>query len=272
MAVIRINGTDIAYDDVGHGPPVLLIHGLGSNRASWRFQVPALAEHYRVIRLDLRGHGDSGRPRDGFSVPAMSEDTAAFVRALGLDAVHLVGLSLGGMIGFQLAVDHPSLVRSMVIVNSGPEVVAQSFRERRLLATRLVLTRLLGPARLARLVARRLFPHPAQDDLRRELIASVASVDRGSYYALTRAIFGWGVGDRLDQVRCPVLAVTGDRDYTPVERKEAYVRRLADARLVVIPDSGHATPIDRPGPFNECLCDFLAAVTGVGAGMDRSAG
>jgi 3-oxoadipate enol-lactonase len=189
-------------------------------------------------------------------MPELAGDAAALVRALGVAPVHVVGLSLGGLIAFQLAVDHPTLVRSLSIVNSGPAVVPRTAGERFRLGLRVVL----GPARLGRIIAKRLFPRPDQEPYRRELVASMASHDRRAYDLLMRAIVGWSVSDRLDAVRSPVLAVSGDRDYTPVARKEKYVRRLHDARLVVIPESGHATPLDQPAPFNASLLQFLESI------------
>ena len=86
-----------------------------------------------------------------------------------------------------------------------------------------------------------------------------AKNDKRAYLASFDAIVGWGVQERLSRVTCPTLIVTADRDYTPVALKETYVKLLPDARLVVIADSRHATPLDQPERFNQTLLDFLAA-------------
>ena len=255
---IRVNDVDLAYDIAGQGEPVLLIHGLGSGRHDWDTQMAELSTRYRVITYDVRGHGDSGKPRGPYSMVQLAEDAAALIRELALPPVHVVGLSLGGMIAFQLAVDDPELVRSLTIINSGPEVIPRTFRERLTLGTRLVLTRLLGPARLAKLLARRLFPKPEQDMLRRAFIQRMAQNDRRAYLATTRAILGWSVSDRIGQIACPVLVVAAERDYTPIAYKRAYLAKLRKARLEVIMDSGHATPWDQPRALNARLLAFLA--------------
>jgi pimeloyl-ACP methyl ester carboxylesterase len=255
--ITQVNGVGLACEVSGSGEPVLLIHGLGGSRADWRPQLDALSSRYCVVRYDIRGHGESDKPRRSYSLPALANDAAGLIRELGLGAAHVVGLSLGGMIGFQLAVDSPQLVRSLTIVNSMPEVIGRTPREKLKLATRLFLTWLLGPRRLAKLLVRRLFPKPEQEPLRRDFLSRMVGNDRHAYLATTRAIMGWSVADRLPEVRCPVLVVSGDRDYTPVSRKEEYVRRLPDAQLAVIADSGHATPIDRPEEFNQRLLRFL---------------
>jgi pimeloyl-ACP methyl ester carboxylesterase len=255
---LALNGVALACDDEGQGPPVLLLHGLGVDRRSWRLQRAALVGAYRVVSVDLRGHGDSSRVAESYAIPQLAADVAALIEALALPATHVVGLSLGGMVALQLAIDRPELVRSLVIINSGPSVRPRTLREAAQLAARLVLTWTLGPAGLARPIARRLFPAAGQEPLRRELEAQIAAQPRRSYRLLTHAIFTWSVEDRLGRIRCPVLVVCGDRDYTPVERKQEYVRRLRDARLVVIEDSGHATPLDQPEKLNDVLLQFLA--------------
>jgi pimeloyl-ACP methyl ester carboxylesterase len=256
----RLNGVELAWEVAGAGEPVLLIHGLGSAGADWKLQVPALASRYRVITYDVRGHGDSGKPEHGYDVSTLAADAAALLRQLGAEPAHVVGLSLGGMIAFQLAVDAPELVRSLTVVNSGPALVGRTPAEKRRLKTRLFLTWALGPRGLARLLAKKLFPKREQAPLREQFLARMAGNDRRAYLAVTRAIMGWTVADRLAEVICPVLVVSGDRDYTPVATKEEYVRRLRDARLVVIPDSGHATPLDRPEELNQCLLEFFGSL------------
>jgi 3-oxoadipate enol-lactonase len=256
---LRCNDADLACDVDGDGETVLLIHGLGSHRGDWAAQLPALRGRYRVVRYDVRGHGESSIPTGGYTMPELAADAAALIRTLDLGPVHVVGLSLGAMIGFQLALDHPTLVRSLTVVNSGPEVVAQNWKERLQLGLRLFVARRFGPRGLGKLLAPKLFPKPEQAQLRRDFIAHMATNDRDAYLLTTRAAIGWSVRDRLHELDCPVLFIAGDRDYTAVSRKEAYVRKIRRGQLVVIADSGHATPLDRPAEFNAALLGFLAA-------------
>ena len=108
-------------------------------------------------------------------------------------------------------------------------------------------------------LAPRLFPSPDQERLRRQFIERWAENDTDAYYAALRAIIGWSVRDRVGEIRCPVLVVAADHDYTPVSAKEAYLPLIPGATLKVIPDSRHATPIERPGAFNDVLREFLDA-------------
>ncbi|HLA31157.1 MAG TPA: alpha/beta fold hydrolase, partial [Pseudomonas sp.] len=137
-------GCRLHYEEHGRGAPVLLVHGLGSSTLDWEYQIPDLAAHYRVIALDLRGHGRSDKPRERYSMAGFAADVAALIKHLQLHQVHLVGISMGGMIGFQLGVDRPELLKSLCIVNSGPEVKAKSPRDYLEIAKRWSLSRLLS--------------------------------------------------------------------------------------------------------------------------------
>lgn len=257
MPHVRADGCEIYYEVQGSGDVVLLLHGLGSSVRDWELQIPALAERYKIVAVDMRGHGRSGKPPGPYRIATFAADVAQVLRALDLGPAHVVGLSMGGMVGFQLAVDEPSLVRSLVVVNSGPEVVPRTLRERVALASRLVALRVVGLRGLARTIAAKNFPRADQEALRRRLVESLASNDEAAYRASTKAIIGWSVADRIGAIRCPVLVITGDQDYTPVAAKRAYAARIPGARVVVIPDSRHVTPMDQPEAFNRHLLAFL---------------
>jgi pimeloyl-ACP methyl ester carboxylesterase len=128
------------------------------------------------------------------------------------------------------------------------------------IAKRWTLSRLLSLDSIARALGHLLFPLPEQGDLRRKIEERWPQNDKRAYLSSLDAIIGWGVRDRLQRIQCPTLVITADRDYTPVSRKEAYVKELPNARLVVIENSRHATPLDQPERFNATLLDFLAEV------------
>jgi pimeloyl-ACP methyl ester carboxylesterase len=260
MPTQRANGIDIYYETAGQGEPLLLLHGLGSRSEDWRLQRPVFAASYRVVVADMRGHGRTTRPPGPYSVPMMAADVLGLLDGLGVDAAHVVGLSMGGMIAFQMAVDRPERVRSLVIVNSGPALVARTFNERLRVWQRLALARLFPPARTAQFLGPRLFPKPEQAEWRRMFTAQWAQNDPQAYRAAMRALVGWSVLDRVGAIHCPTLVISGDRDYTPPAYKERYTALIPGARLAVIEDSGHATPIDQAERFNACVLEFLTDV------------
>ncbi len=260
MPTVHTNGINMYYEAAGQGEPLLLLHGLGSQSEDWAFQFPAFSQHYRVIAPDIRGHGRSDKPRGPYSVSMMADDILGMLDALAIESTHIVGLSMGGMIAFQMAVDHPERVRSMVIVNSGPSLVPRTIREWLALQQRLLLAQLFSPARSGEFISRRLFPKPEQAAMREQLVERWSANDPGAYRAAMRAIAGWSVLDRIDTIRCPTLVISGDRDYLPADAKRAYTERIPGARLVVIEDSGHATPIDQAEQFNKTVLEFLGGV------------
>jgi 3-oxoadipate enol-lactonase len=260
MPRIQVDDIGLYCEVAGQGEPVLFLHGLGSSSAAWEFQRQAFASEYQLIMPDIRGHGRSDKPPGPYSMILLAADIVSLLDTLDIPAVHVVGLSLGGMIGFQLAVDRPERVRSLVAVNCGPEVVPSTFRERWAIWQRRVLVNLFSMERIAQTIGARLFPEPDQTELRQMAIEGFAANDKPAYKAATGAILGWSVRQRLGEIRCPVLLMASDMDYTPVATKERYLAEIPGAKLVVIENSRHAAPLDQPAAFNAAVGQFLASV------------
>jgi pimeloyl-ACP methyl ester carboxylesterase len=258
MPRLHINGIDLHFAVTGQGQPVLFIHGLGSSSRDWEPQTAFFARRYQVVTFDLRGHGQSQKPPGPYSMLLFASDAAQLLKALGLAPAHVVGISLGGMIALQLAADSPASVRSLVVVNTGPEYVVRTMKERWQVASRLLMVRLLGMRRLGEVLGQRLFPKPGQIALRQLFAKRWEENDPRAYLASMRAIIGWSVTDRLAGIGVPTLVVAADQDYTPVKVKEDCVARMPQAELVVIRDSRHATPVEHPVIFNETTMAFLA--------------
>jgi 3-oxoadipate enol-lactonase len=145
----------------------------------------------------------------------------------------------------------------MVIVNSAPELVVRTFKDRIEVWQRFAIVRLLGMRRMGEVLSKRLFPKDEHASLRTTFVERWAENDPRAYQQAMRAIIGWSVKEKLGLIKCPALIITADQDYTPVVIKEEYTKRLAQAQLVVIPDSHHATPVEKPEPFNAALTEFL---------------
>ncbi len=243
--------------DRGTGPTVVLIHGLGGRGSDWTPQIEHLAPRFRVLAPDLRGHGGSPKPSGPYVMRDFAADVAALIRRVDPGPVHVVGLSLGGMVAFQLAVDHPSLIRTLTIVNSGPEVVPRNLTERLALSSRVFIVRWFGLERMGRILAPRLFPGPDNQAGRERFLTQFVANDRATYLASLRAIIGWRVTERIGRITAPTLVVASELDYTPPERKEEYVRLMPNAKLVVVPDAHHALPMEDPETFNAVVAEFL---------------
>lgn len=263
MPRIKLGNTEIYYETVGEGEPLLFIHGIGSDNRDWENQTGKFSDRYQVVAPDLRGFGQSDKPSGPVSIPVLAEDIAALVTALDMGPTHVVGLSLGGFVASQLAVDHGELVRSLVIVNSVPELPTDTFadrmRTRRDLLMRRWIARLFGMPRLGRIVCKKLFPHPEQSHMRSAFLERWAESDTQVYLDTLAAVARWSVRERLSSIQCPTLVISGQNDFFPMKLKNEYITRIRNAELVVIPGSGHLTPIDRPDEFNSALRIFLDA-------------
>jgi 3-oxoadipate enol-lactonase len=257
MPKIKADSITLYYEELGQGEPILLLHGLGSSTQDWERQLPVLAERYRVIAVDLRGHGRSDKPHGPYSIPLLAADIAAFARALDISSAHIIGISLGGMIAFQLALDAPELVKSLVIVNSTPRMIIETFQDRLQLWQRLAITRLMGMRRMGQFLAPRLFPKPEQAEFRQLIAERWAQNDKRAYLAATKSFVGWDVSGRLGSIHCPTLVISADEDYWPIADKEAYTAQIPNASLQVFTDSRHATPIDQAEKFNTAVLTFL---------------
>jgi len=258
MPKIKLDNLNLYYEVNGNGQPLLFIHGLGSSTRDWDLQVQAFSKTYQVITFDLRGHGQSDKPAGPYSMSMFASDTAGLLRSLGIESAHVVGLSLGGGVAFQLATDSPNLIKTMVIVNSAPELVIRTFKDRLGAWQRFMIVRLLGMRRMGEVLSKRLFPKAEQAALQTTFVERWAENDPQAYQEAMRAMIGWSVTDKLGSIQCPTLVITADQDYSPVSLKEAYTKLMPNAQLVVIPDAHHATPVEQPERFNATLMDFLA--------------
>jgi len=258
MDYLQLSNGRFAFICKGQGAPVLLLHGLGSSLLDWQAQIDYLSRFCRVYALDLRGHGDSEPLRARLGLADLAADVAEFIRVLAIEPCFLVGVSMGGMVAFQLLASDPQIARGLVAINSAPCFPVDSFGLRCRIFLRLALIRLLGLRALGWLLARKLFPHAEQAKLRAQTSTRIARNDRGSYLHALRAILGWSALPAVQAVETPMLIVSGDRDYTPLAYKQAYVRLLRNASLVLIEDSGHATPLDQPAQLNRLLEQFIA--------------
>ncbi len=258
MPTIRINDIDLYYDRSGDGEPLLFLHGLGSSSRDWEFQKTYFTSRYQVITIDTRGHGRSGKPPGPYTIDLFARDIVELHKELELGPVHVVGLSMGGMIAFQLVIDQPSLVHSVTIVNSGPALILNTLRLKLSFKKREWIVRLFGMRKMGKVLANSLLPEPHQQELHRLFIDRWAENNRKAYLTSLRALIGWSVADRIHDIRCPTLIVSADQDYTPVVYKQAYAAKIPGAEVAVIRHSRHMSPIDQPDAFNRTLDEFLA--------------
>jgi pimeloyl-ACP methyl ester carboxylesterase len=258
MPFCSIDGTRLYYTERGVGTPLLFVHGLGSSGRDWAAQIDHFADHYRVLRLDLRGHGRSERGEGPYSIAQFARDVAVLLRKRDAVPAHVAGLSMGGMVTLELAAGAPQLTRSLIVVNSVADMRLHSWHNVWVYVSRRAAVQVLGMRRVGQLLARKLFVKPSQEDLRRKFVRRWAQNDKQAYLWSMDAIMRWSVADRLAQIDVPTLFVSSDEDYTPVSTKRHIVDQMPNAELAVVDDARHALPVERPDEFNTILDDFLA--------------
>ncbi|MBL6966182.1 MAG: alpha/beta fold hydrolase [Anaerolineales bacterium] len=256
MPKITLNAIELFYEIHGAGEPLLLIHGLGSSSRDWEYQLPAFTEHYQVITCDVRGHGQSAKPPGPYNVPMFADDIIQLMQALDIAPAHVLGISMGGMIAYQLAVDHPEMVKSLIAVNCNPELPVRNFKDRLAIWQREIIVQLIGMRKMGQVLSERLFIKPDQEKLRQIFVQRWAENDPKAYLAAMRAIVGWSVVAELPKLTMPVLVIAADQDYSFVDDKTAYIPLMPNAQMLVIENSRHATPVEHPEAFNQAVLSF----------------
>ena len=268
MPHVPTNDIATFYEDTGHGPPVVLIHGHTLDLRLWDAQVPPLADAgYRVVRYDVRGHGRSDAPATGYTYQNYSLDLRDLLDRLSIDApAHLVGLSMGGGIALQFAVDHPQRVDSLVLVDSAVPGFDYSPEYAQAIEELVRVARSEGPrAALERVW----LPHPLFDGVRRfpdrfafvkRIVLAYPAADYLDETEYPQP--QWQVIDRLSEIRAPTLVLVGELDLPDFQIiAELLAANIPGARSGLIPDAGHVCTMERPEAVNETLLAFLAQVS-----------
>jgi pimeloyl-ACP methyl ester carboxylesterase len=256
MAFFEHNERAIHYLGRGRGEPLMLIHGLGSSGADWALQVPCLEGRCRLIIPDLPGSGHSEPLRDGYCVEGMAAALWALCDHLGVARVHIVGFSLGGAVGLEMALQRPEQVSKLGLINSLATYRLDHWSKWLEAALTLVLIPIIGMRYAARLAARRLFPMPWQESLRERAAAAVSAVPAAHYLETGRALLRWSATERLEHLKAKALVIAAENDFTPLEEKRALAARLG-AEFMMVQGSRHGTPFDSVRATNEALLAFL---------------
>jgi len=257
MPTLTLDDTEIHYERTGAGPPLLLIHGLGSSGDDWAFQRDDFARTHTLILPDLRGSGRSAKPRGPYSIARFAADLWALLDALAIGPLDLLGFSLGGAVAIEMALLRPQQVRRLIVCNTLASYRTDTWRKWLEAHAQLACVRLLGLRRTARLVARRMFPHDDQAPKRQRVVDVVGANPRRPYLDTVHALIGWSAIVRLGALRAPVLVIAAEHDYTPLAEKRAELQHFPQAQLVVVAGSRHGTPFDAVERFNRIVLEYL---------------
>lgn len=237
-------------------PALVLGPSLGTTLAMWEPQVEALAAHRRVIRFDTRGHGGSPVPDGPYSVTDLAGDVVALLDDLGVADFDYGGLSLGGAIGQQLALEHPQRVRSLVLCCTAARfLTAEAWRER---AARV---RAEGTGWLVETTRGRWFteqfgnesPHTVDRMLR-----LLHETPPEGYAGCCDALRDFDLRARLGDIKAPTLVVAGEHDpVTPPQVASDLTTAVADAQLLVVPAAAHLANVEQPETVTAAIVSHL---------------
>lgn len=271
MPKATVNGVSINYKVQGQGEPLVLIMGFAGPQWAWFFQTRAFKKHYQVITLDNRGVGKSQKPKESFTVKSMAEDTIGLMDHLGIEKAHILGISMGGMIAQEIAINHPERVKKLVlgctsaggdrIDNLHPDMIKAMGIKEGVTEDDMVdinIGKAVGAViciafngKIARML---LLP------LSKIFAIYVRLAGAQGHLGQMKSMRGHNTLDRLGSIIAPTLVITGTEDRLVLPHSsDVIASRIPNAKLVKIENGGHAFFVEKRSRFNREVLDFLRA-------------
>lgn len=258
MSTFQIRDLELAYDDEGKGPAVVLLHGYPFNRSMWREQAAALRTSHRVIVPDLRNHGESSVVKA--SIPEMARDVAALMTALDVSEATICGLSMGGYVTLSFYRQFPERVKGLVLADTRASAdTGEGKQARAKQAERALQEGMEG-------IANDMLPKLLRVNAKPEVIERVRQMilktkPQGAAEALQAMATREDQSSFLPEINTPTLILVGREDaITPVKDSEVMQRAINGSRFEIIEEAGHVSNLDQPDRFNECLLGFLQSI------------
>lgn len=265
MAFVQNQGAKIYWDEQGEGEPILLIMGLGYSSVMWYRARPVLAAQYRTLAFDNRGVGRSDVPAGPYPIALMASDAAAVLDAAEAESAHIFGVSMGGMIAQEFALEYPHRVRSLILgctSAGGPTAV----RAEPAATEMLMMREKVDPEQAAQAAVPFIYD-PATP---RNLIDEDLAVRRPwfprpeAYLRQLQGILAWEAYTRLPAIRVPTMVIHGESDrLVPPGNGRIISERIPDAELLMIPHASHLFFSDQTAAAHDAILGFLAANAGI---------
>lgn len=259
--LIEANGVmlNVAIDGPEGAPWVTFSHALANNLTLWDDVVAQLKDRYRILRYDHRGHGQSPPVSGAYTFPMLIADAVGLLDTMKIEKTHWVGLSIGGMIGYGLAIEHPTRLLSLTACDSRPDAppdYAAYFQHRIDLAREKGMEGVVEPTIERWFTPETRAKNPPVLDRVRQMIRTTTPVGHeGCCEALKTLAFG----PRLHLIRTPALLLGGAKDKgAPPEALAEAAAKIPGAEHAIIPDAGHITALENPKDFQRTLETFLA--------------
>jgi len=259
LSLIQTGKVGLYCRIAGEGQSCVLLHGSFIDGSFWKEQIAALSQKFRVIVPDLRGHGLSGKPLDGYTHEHMAQDIRNLLRTFGIKRACLVGHSMGSRIAIQFALDYPKTVEKLVLANggAGPIINRQTVFPENVQKEIGFGTPHFDQRKFNYYEIWYSFAHPSTEHVNKILEQTLKTPD----YVKAGVAKNFPKKDlrpRLPQIQAPTLVITGEKDVIcPIEEARYLAQHIPKARLEIIPDSGHCLPIEKPKEFNTTIISFL---------------
>jgi len=253
----------------GQGPALVFIHGWAASQKFWQYQVRYFAARYRTVTYDLRGHGESEKPLEGYTVPDHASDLARLIAQLHLSTPILVGHSFGGMIALQYALSHPSDIKALVLVGASPHPVTSRWQRFQITVLGWIIR--LSRKQAAKITKGQLFAPETDDRVIDWVNSDSLRTPKRVVLACLEATKRFNVIDRIREIAVPTLLVRGQYDRATSPALIAHmVRVMPHAARVNVKGAGHNCMLEQPDRFNAALNAFLSPLFQQTSGKRRS--
>lgn len=258
-----INGVTLAYTDRGTGLPLVFLHAFPLNRTMWHPQEEALCSKFRIITIDLRGHGESDAPLWHYSLEQAVEDVCGLLNHLSIPQALFIGLSMGGYILFTLYRRHPERVKGLVLADTKPQADTPESKLGRFQMAQTAYQH--GSGAIADVMLTKLLSNMTIQS-RPELVQQVRGmIEKTQISGIAGALMAMAERpdstDLLRKINCPAQVVVGECDVaTPVSDAMMMADRIPHARLAVIPEAGHLSNLEQPDRFNDIVRTFVVSL------------
>jgi pimeloyl-ACP methyl ester carboxylesterase len=262
MSFAKINDIDIYYEIIDftkywekEKEPIILFHGLGVDHTVWIHMVPLLSRHYPTIVVECRGHGRSSKPVGPYEISTHADDMAALCDFLNVNALNIVGTSMGGLIAQQMAIRHPNVVHSLILINTFCETPGEINLEERLK----VLAEVEDLESHYMEVVRRGLPEDADLKGIKDIVDLEIHNPREVLAACTKSTFSYTGCEALPDIKAPTLIIAGEKDSNISPNNSHKIHSLiTHSKIHIFPNVGHAIYREEPNSLAKRILEFLS--------------
>lgn len=254
MPFCRVNDVKFYYEDHGTEGPLIFLHGLMGSSENWKSQVDYFKDKRRVIAVDLRGHGQSDKPRGNYSIKRFSEDLFSFVKELRIEKAVIAGYSMGGLIALRFALDHQEIVEKLILIDTGART---PLGRKLLVSASQIILRISYKAFLKVYLS---FPKNYSKSQIREAKERILKTPKHVVNSCFSAVKEFDVTSELSNILVPTLIIHGSEDkQQPLSQAKYMKEHILNSELVVLEGVGHATIVEASEKVGKAIEKFIVS-------------